>query len=321
MRGSILKLRQGEGKVVSIIGEAGLGKSRLMTELRAAPAPLAESNTSLRWLQGRSLSYETAAPYAPVARILNDLFGISANQTHQEKMEQIKAGLDGFMPEHTAMAAPYLATLLGLSLSGEDLERVRYLSPPQMRTRTSNAVLAVIEQLAEQQPLVLTVDDLHWADSASLDLLEQVVPLTEDAALMIVIIFRPDKEAASWQFHEKMQDALGERYQPIFLHPLAEDDSHDLVANLIRVEALPEKARKLILDRAEGNPFYVEEIIHTLMDAGMLTWEDGDWQSAQDIEDFAVPDTLAGVITARLDRLDNSTRTVALAAAVIGRQL
>ncbi|UCG24028.1 MAG: AAA family ATPase [Chloroflexota bacterium] len=320
LRGDIIKLRQGEGKIVSIIGEAGLGKSRLVAELRAAPAPLAEVKSHLRWLQGRSLSYETATPYAPVARLLGDYFALDGAQSDEEKLEHIRANLAGFMAEQSPMATPYLAALLGISLTGEELERVRYLNPPQMRARTSAALLTFVEHLAARQPLVLILDDLHWADSASLDLLEQLVPLTERVGLMIVTLFRPDKEAPSWGYHEKAAEACGERYQTILLGPLAEEASRDLVANLISDEAVPETARALILDKAEGNPFFVEEIIRTLLDAGMLTWQDGDWQLAPEVDDFAVPDTLAGVITARLDRLDDKTRMVAQAAAVMGRQ-
>ena len=320
LRGYIIKLRQGEGKIVSIIGEAGLGKSRLVTELRAAPAPLAEVKSPLRWLQGRSLSYETATPYAPVVRLLSDYFALDGGQSDEEKLEHIKANLDGFMAEQTAMVAPYLAVLLGVSLTGEDLERVRYLNPPQMRARTSKALFTFIKHLAARQPLVLILDDLHWSDSASLDLLEQLLPLTERVALMIVTLFRPDKDSPSWRYHKEAAEHFGERYRTIALNPLAEEASRDLVANLISFEAIPDRARALILDKAEGNPFFVEEIIRTLLDAGMLAWQDGAWQLAQDIDTFAVPDTLAGVITARLDRLDDQTRMVAQAAAVMGRQ-
>jgi class 3 adenylate cyclase/tetratricopeptide (TPR) repeat protein len=320
LRGAIIKLRQGEGQIVSIIGEAGLGKSRLVAELRAAPMPLVEVKSRLRWLVGRSLSYESTTPYAPIVRLLGDYFALDSGQTDEEKLEHIKANLEGFMPEQSSMVAPYLATLLGVGLAGEDAERVRYLSPPQLRARTSQAVLAFVKHLAAQQPLVLIVDDLHWIDSASLNLLEELLPLTEQAALMIVALFRPDKQAPSWRYHEQAAQRFGARYQAILLNPLAEEASRDLVANLLRFEALPEKAKALILDRAEGNPFFVEEIIRTLLDAGMLTWQDEGWRSAQDIDSFAVPDTLVGVITTRLDRLDEKTRMVAQAAAVIGRQ-
>ncbi len=320
LRGDIIQLRQGAGQIVSIIGEAGLGKSRLIAELRAAPAPLVEVKTSLRWLEGRSLSYESATPYAPIVRLLNDYFSLDGGLSDEEKLEQIKANLAGFLPEEMLMIVPYLAVLLDISLTGEDLERVRYLSPPQMRARTSKAIYALFENLAAQQPLVLVLDDLHWVDSASLDLIADLLPLTKQTALMLVTLFRPDKEAPSWLYHKQTAKAFGQRYQAIELKPLAQEASQDLVAHLIRIEALPDKARSLILDKAEGNPFFVEEIIRALLDAGMLTWQDGDWWSARDIEHFAVPDTLAGVITARLDRLDDNSRMVAQAAAIIGRQ-
>jgi class 3 adenylate cyclase/tetratricopeptide (TPR) repeat protein len=325
LRGAIIKLRQGEGKIISVIGEAGLGKSRLLAELRAAPTPLPEAKSPVRWLEGRSLSYETAAPYAPIVRLLSDYFALDAGWSDAQKLEHIKANLAAFMPDLTSMVAPYLAALLGISLAGEEAERVRYLNPPQMRARTSQALLAFIEQLAAQQPLVLIVDDLHWSDSASLDLLQELLSLTERSPLLIVTLFRPDKDAPSWPYHLGAAETFGARtsnprYLAIELNPLAGEASREIAANLLRVEALPEMARTLIMDKAEGNPFYVEEIIRTLLEADMLTWADEAWQTAQEFANFAVPDTLAGVITARLDRLDPETKMAVQAAAVIGRQ-
>jgi predicted ATPase len=113
---------------------------------------------------------------------------------------------------------------------------------------------------------------------------------------------------------------LGTRYSSITLQPLDDGDSRQLVANLLEIEDLPEKVRALILKKAEGNPFFVEEVIRSLLDANLVVRVDGHWRATREIENIAVPDTLAGVITARLDRLDDESKYVAQTASVIGRE-
>ena len=137
---------------------------------------------------------------------------------------------------------------------------------------------------------------------------------------MLVGIFRPWRQEPSWRFHETASREYSHRYTSVMLEPLARDDARELVANLLHVEDLPEKVRALILQKAEGNPFFVEEVIRSLLDAGLVVSEGGHWRATREIVDIAVPDTLAGVITARLDRLDDEAKRVTQTASVIGRE-
>ena len=321
LRGAIIQLRQQKGQIVSVRGEAGLGKSRLITELRKVPTPVVDARAKLLWLEGRSLSYETATPYAPFIDLLTTTFDLQADQPEALKYEQLYEYVAAIAPQRVDEIAPYLATMLGIQLSGEALERVRYLfGPPQVRKFLFRAMIEFIESVAKEQPLVLVFDDLHWIDPTSLDLLEQLLPITERAALMLVALFRPGRDAPSRRFHQLAQRDYADRYTPVTLAPLDEDLSRELVANLLHVENLPEQVQTLILNKAEGNPFFVEEVIRSLLDAGLVVIDNGQWRATSAIVDISVPDTLAGVITARLDRLDEKTKRVAQAAAVIGRR-
>jgi predicted ATPase len=317
------------------MGEAGLGKSRLVTELHqslSAAGQIIENNITsvnkqdesspaqLSWHEGRSLSYETSTPYAPFVDLLTSCFSLQVEQTDPDKYIQIKDQIAQLFPQRTAEIAPFMATLLGVQPSDEDFERVRYLEPPQLRQRIFSATIEFVEQLAASQPLVLVFDDIHWIDPTSLDLLEQLLTLTERVSLMIVALFRLRRDDLSWNFHERATQEFSHRYTSITLTPLDNHHSRELVGNLLHVEGFPEKVRALILKKAEGNPFYIEEIIRSLMDAGLVIRENSRWLVPQSIEDIAVPDTLVGVITTRLDGLDEKTRDVAHAAAVIGRQ-
>ena len=327
LRGTIIQLRQGRGQIVSVRGEAGLGKSRLMAELRVSPTPVIDSRTQLLWLEGRSLSYETTTPYAPFVDLFTTHFELQTNQSEAEKYEQIYDRVAAIAPQRAGEIAPYLATMLGVQLSGEALDRVRYLTgPPQVRELLFHATIEYVESLAEDQPLVLVFDDLHWIDPTSLDLLEQLLPVTGRAALLITALFRPGRDDLSWRFHELAQRAYGERYTPVELLPLDANYSRQLVDNLLQVtdevpfSALPQQVQALILNKAEGNPLFVEEVIRSLLDAGLVVIDNGQCRATREIVDISVPDTLTGVITARLDQLDEESKRVAQAAAVIGRR-
>ena len=335
LREAIAGLREGRGQIVSVMGEAGLGKSRLIAELRHALASdgllpqvgrAAEAgdgtggNGTLAWYEGRSLSYDSSTPYAPFTNLFNTYFGLRAEQADAEKYEDVKAAIAEILPERAAENAPFIASLLGIEVTGEDAEHVRYLQPPQVRGRVTQAVCDVIEGLAAIRPLVLVLEDLHWIDPTSLELVEQLMALADRAPLMVLALFRPHRQEPSWRVHEIAQRDHAHRYTSVALEPLDEHDSRSLVGNLLHVEDLPERVRALILEKAEGNPFFVEEVIRSLLDARLVVREDSHWRATREIENIAIPDTLAGVINARLDRLDEQSRRGAQTASVIGRE-
>lgn len=144
--------------------------------------------------------------------------------------------------------------------------------------------------------------------------------LIQRTRLLMIALFRPQRQEPSWQFHETASRDYAPAYTAITLEPLNEAESRTLVANLLHIEDLPEKVRALILKKAEGNPFFVEEVIRSLLDAKLVVRDNSHWRATREIENIAIPDTLAGVISARLDRLDADSKRAAQTAAVIGRE-
>ena len=232
----------------------------------------------------------------------------------------LREQIAGLLPGRASETAPFIATLLGIEPTGEDRERVRYLQPPQLRGQIFKAAADLFEALASACPLLVVFEDIHWIDPSSLDLLEELMALTDRMPLMLLAVLRPQRQEASWRFHDGAQRDYTHRYTSVALEPLDADNSRTLVANLLHVEDLPLKVRNLILTKAEGNPFFVEEVIRSLLDAELVVQQNSHWRATQEIENISVPDTLAGVINARLDRLDDGSKQGALTASVIGRE-
>jgi tetratricopeptide (TPR) repeat protein len=216
---------------------------------------------------------------------------------------------------------PYLAQMMSLPLEDAYQQDLARLQGQELRTRTFMAVEQLITDAAQQCPMVLVFEDLHWCDATSLALLEHLLPAVKRVPLLIVLIFRPHQEHGSWRLRQVALEQLAECHADLLLEPLSANDGELLVDNLLRSGDLPEELIQHILARAEGNPFYVEEILRTLLDEGILAAdrETGGWQLTRQVDEIAIPDTLQGVLLARIDRLQEDTKRVLQMASVIGR--
>jgi class 3 adenylate cyclase/tetratricopeptide (TPR) repeat protein len=311
-------LDRGSGHVVSVCGEAGLGKSRLISEFQQAV--LTDPSLNVQWLEGRALSFETKTPFAPFINLFGRFFELRSGDPDRERYAQMLDRLELLFPGRSAEIAPFFATLLGIHPENDAAERVRYLEPPHLRSLIFSHVANLVEALVVTRRVVIFLDDLHWADPTSLELLNSLLPITDRAPLMILAAFRPRRHEPAWGFHEQAEREFYHRYKFVSLVPLDEDQSRQLVGSLLHIEDLPEKVRRKILEKSEGNPFFVEEIIRSLLDSGLVIRVDGHWRATQEINNIQVPDTLRGVITARLDRLEDTTKNILQAAAVVGRE-
>src|SRR5215216_6007219 len=306
------EVREGRGAFVAVIGEAGLGKSRLLAEVSES----AKSGPQVAWLEGRSLSYEQAVTYFPWRQVIRGAIGAKegeAPEVVREKLYSDPACVT--MPEGDPQ---FLEVILSVE-SDATLEAVAALEGDALVEHIAAATRGYLRARADLMPTMIVLDDLHWADTASLDLLLSVATLVEDLPLLITCLLRPDKDAPSWSAIEKARSRLGAHYTEILLEPLDAEDSKVLLSNLLYIEDLPESVRRLILNKAEGNPFFVEEVIRTLIDSEYIVQENNHWRATREIVNVTIPDTLTGVLSARIDRLPENTKHVAQTAAVLGR--
>jgi tetratricopeptide (TPR) repeat protein len=169
-------------------------------------------------------------------------------------------------------------------------------------------------------PAVLILDDIHWSDSASIDLLRHLLPLTGELPLLLICVLRPDQESSSWQVKLAAEEVYDQQSTVIQLHPLSHGDSNALVDDLLAISDLPDSLRAQILEKSTGNPFFVEEVVRTLIERGFIYQEEsGDrWIAARD-DAIDIPDNIQSLLTARIDRLDEQVRHTLQLAAVIGR--
>jgi class 3 adenylate cyclase/tetratricopeptide (TPR) repeat protein len=308
-------LAAGRGGIITVTGEAGLGKSRLLAEAQKA------IGQDVRWIEGRALSYSQSLSYWPFLEIIRKDAGIGDDDPEDLSWGKLAARIGTLLPDQVEEILPYMATLLGLEVKGALAERVRYLDGDAMRRQVFRSTRLYFEAVAREQPLLLVLEDLHWADASSGALAEHLLPLATSAPFLICAVGRPDPGTPATKFSEAARREYPDAVTAIAVKPLTDGDAGQLLQNLVAVDAASSHVRDLILAKAEGNPFFVEEVVRDLTDQGAVRRDEatGRWYVTAQPEDIAIPDTLQGVVMARVDRLDEDVKQVLRTAAVIGR--
>jgi class 3 adenylate cyclase/tetratricopeptide (TPR) repeat protein len=287
LRALFAEAAQGQGRVAGIVGEPGLGKSRLLLETRR------DIGDRATWLEGRCLSYGSTIPYLPVLDLLRGACGIAETATPELAADRVRATLAdlGLDP---AERAPHLLHLLGLK---EPDQRVLALGGDVLVARTLDTLRQLWLRASRRRPLVLLVEDLHWIDPASETCLAGLAEGLVGAAVLLVTTYRPGYRP-SW---------IDRSYATqIALAPLGRDDSLRVVRSLLPEVAADDTLVRMILDKAEGNPFFLEELVHAVSEAGAGP--------------VRVPDSVQGVLAARIDRLPETAKRALQTASVLARE-
>lgn len=311
----------GLGRVAALIGEPGLGKTRLIGEWREAATKRGAAGTApLQWAEGRCLSYGQGHAYHLLVDVLRSLLGITTAVDEAEARTTLLLRAGELFGSGAMEVYPYLGHLLSLRLEGTALERVRELDPQALQHQYLTALRRLLQALAARRPLVLILEDIHWADPSSTDLLIKLLPLASETPVLFCFVTRPERDTPGWRVIATARDVMGARLSEITLNELTEADSQQLIANLLDIGSLPEQTRKLILKKAEGNPFFVEEVIRMLIDRGAIVGSGQTWVAGQEIANIEIPDNLQGLLLARIDRLPEDVKHTLRVASVIGRQ-
>ena len=313
LKDSADELLSGRGQIATIMGEAGVGKSRLVTELKEYLA-----DREIRWLEGRCVSIGESIGYWVFVDMLRGYLGFAEDDTPEALREKIVSSMRSLFPQRWEEIAPYIGNLLSVRFSEWD-DRIRNLPPEQIKQQTFFVLRDVFFALSQQKPLLLVFEDLHWADSLSLDMINLLMDDLTRSPLMLLCVYRPYKEHRSWHVSAQASAKCLDRYREIALRPLNTQESRRLVGALLDIDNLPESIRESILKKAEGNPFFVEEVIRSLIESGVVYQDDARWVAKAEIENITIPDTIQSVIMSRIDRLEDEVRYVLQSASVIGR--
>jgi class 3 adenylate cyclase/predicted ATPase len=316
LRDAFAIVRARQGRVASILGEPGIGKSRLLAELRAH---VTETDPSAQWIEARCLSYGRTLPYHLVVDLVRSCVGVAATADEPEVRAALEQRTRAVFGDAWSDPYAYLGHLLSIQLDPEVRARMATLEFEALK-RYASSVIGVIRGLAASGPVILACEDLHWADASSVDVLQQLMPIANELPLFVVATSRLDRESEGWRLISGVRDMFGDALIELRLDPLSGDDTRTLVANLLKVESLPQETRDHILEKSEGNPFFVEEVIRMLIDRGAIVRHGERWIATAQVSDVEIPDTLQGLLLARIDRLPPESKRTLRVAAVIGRQ-
>jgi ABC-type oligopeptide transport system substrate-binding subunit/class 3 adenylate cyclase len=312
-REALEALRAGRGGVLVVAGDAGIGKSRLLNELRE----LAERDAT-SWLEGRCVSYGESLPYWPFRDLLRgEWIGAGGDEPELRVRIGLRRRLEQLFGGGGAELYPYLGGLLDVTLEHAAAARTSELSPEALQWRTFEVVGQLFARLAEDAPLVVSIEDLHWADPTSVQLLEQLLSLAEEAPVLLVLSLRPERDHAAWGLREHASREFPHLLREIDLGPLGDADG-ELLAALVAPATLPAELERRVLEAADGNPFFLEELVRSLADVGALVRTEHGWRFDHAVE-VEVPPTVEKAILARLDRLSAQARDLVTAASALGR--
>lgn len=296
----ISQLNDSRGQILFVSGEAGVGKSRFKHEIRK----IVKTN-SFQWHEGKCQHLNQHTAYFSISHLIQSILDISGDSDLVEQKKAFKK-IDQY--ELDDISVCLLADLLGIPI---DDDQTIQLDAGKKKKAMFLAIKKLILKVSLNGPVVFYLEDLHWMDPISLELVNQLMDAISTHPILIYGSFRRD---FAHQWHDKSQ------LTQINLQALTEEQSLDLVSHMLNMSEVPESLSKLISEKSDGNPLYIEEIIKSLVDTDQLKKSGSSWKVNGELEGIEIPTTLQGLIAARIDRLHGSTKKVLQYASVIGRQ-
>ena len=318
---------EGHGRVVSIVGEAGLGKSRLIHEFKEH---LAQTDAS--YLEGSCFAYGDSISYLPFVEIVRAYFELDSVRSEAQAKQQVARRLID-LGVNRQVIEPYLHNLLAYPVEDEQFAK---LPSHLIRERTVNALTTLVLDVARRKPLVLIIEDVHWIDKATEEVVGALVEALPDTHLLLVLGYRPEylHAWATKAYHvriplnllpnassaDMVRAILSKPYaSSVSLARLSAGESATLVQELVGAATVPKELADLVVRTADGNPFFLEELTRALLETGDLRSSHAGYVVARPVDSLQLPTTVQGVVLARIDRLSDELKQVLQMASVIGR--
>jgi tetratricopeptide (TPR) repeat protein len=298
---AVEKAEAGSGQVVGVMGEAGLGKSRLLLEFRNLLPRIQHT-----YLEGRCLHFGGSMSYLPFLDILRAYFEIKDADSESVIKKKMAEKIDR-LDERLENTRPPITALLSLKVEDEDFIR---LGAQQKRKRIFEAIRDLLIRVSQERPLILAIEDLHWIDKASEEFLDYLIGWLADTPILLILLYRPE------YVHQWGSKSY---YREIGLNQLTEQSSAELVQAILEGGEVSPEIRGLILNRTSGNPLYIEELTRSLLENGSIQKRDRQFVLSHKASAIQVPDTIQGIIAARMDQLEDNVKRTMQVASVIGR--
>jgi len=300
---AVKNLKKGKGAIISICGDAGTGKSRLVEEFKATL-----DLEIIQWRYGCAYPYAQNTPYFPLINLLSQAFQIEESDSPKRIREKIEYTVE-YLGGKKQSVVPFVGSLFSLRFpEAEDV------NPQFWKIRLHEAMKSILAALVQKGPTVICCEDLQWADPSSIELLRFVLSESRYPALFL-FAHRPTFTL----FGTYQLETIGYPYQEIRLRDLSPSDAQNMMESLLDTDRLPNELRRFIQEKVEGNPFYLEEVINSLIESGTLVSDNGAWRLSRSISEADISPTIHGVISGRLDRLKKETKRILQEASVIGR--
>src|SRR5215467_6797023 len=290
----------GHGTLVTVIGEPGIGKSRLLHEFSARL-----DHDQITMLRGKCQTFAQSTPYHPFLEALRHQLNLTEESKSDELLERAQQNILNIDSSLVAYL-PYYLHLLSLRTD----PMITHMQGEELRHAMVEALVQIFARLAARHPTVFVLEDWHWHDEPSEQVLRHLAGVVPDHTLLLLLTARPEYSVA-W--------ATFEHHIPLVLTPLDADESESIMRSVFKADTLPDRLRNLIYERTGGNPLFIEEICHSLIEDGGIIVQEGTAALTQPLDELVLPETVQSIIRSRLDRLDWNLKEVLRLASVIGR--
>ena len=333
-------LYDGRGQIVMVMGDKGMGKVYLMNEVYQSylrqealwmecqaegEKPGQNDPVSIphppKWLRGRCRSYDQTWPYSMWVDLLHNWLETQPDESKETARDHLRSHAELLWGDRLGEYYPYLAVFLSLPLEDSFKEKIKHLNAEELRQRIFLSIRSWVEAMSHKEPLVLVFANLQWVDTSSLELLKYCLPVCDQEAILFALLFRPDRTSPAWELRHYVETEFPHRSIGLDLAPFTEPQSNEFINWLVGSGSLTDEERALIYKTSEGNPYYIYELINTLMVRGALVRdrETGQWRTSFPITTLDLPDNLQRLLLVRIGRLMPEERYVLQIASVIGR--
>ena len=310
----VMQLINGRGSVVNIVGQAGIGKSRLMAEMKQN-----DILEKVAIFEGRAFSNGQNLSFHPIIQIIKSWAGIKEDDSSENAIGKLESNIQRIYPEAIDEIFPFIATMMGYRLEGKAKERIKGIEGEALENLILKNMRDLLTRAASIRPFIIVIEDAHWCDISSIIIMESLFKLVQKQRILFINVFRPGYKETG----ERISKFLGENLQDhgleISVEPLTQKESDELINNLLLKVELPDEINSLIVERAAGNPFFIEEVIRSFIDEGLIEIRDDRFLLTENIKYANIPESIDNVILSRIDRLDDKTKNLLRTASVIGR--